>query len=364
MAEAEARFALRREMFGDKEREIARFGDLSAHAFRYDTGVEALRLRNPSGDAIALPFLGQMLWSARFEGVDLAMRSMFAEPRNVANIVETYGCLAYHSGLLRNGVPGPEDTHPLHGEAPCAPMDTAEIVCGADARGRFLALTGKREYAMGFGAHYLSQPRLTLRENETALDMAMEVENLSAAPMDLMYMCHVNFAFCEGARLVQPIPFDAAQVVARASIPGHVTPTDAWRALLADVAQNPGRLERLSEPALYDPELVFYLKDAPVQADGRVAYAMLRREGDAFAIRWDPKIMPHTVRWVLVNSDQSVAAFAMPATCEPEGYAAEKRKGHVRVLAGGARAAFATEIAYVARDLAPGVVNAIEKGIR
>ena len=29
-------------------------------------------------------------------------------------------------------------------------------------------------------------------------DVVMEVENLSAAPMDLMYLCHVNFAFAEG----------------------------------------------------------------------------------------------------------------------------------------------------------------------
>ena len=45
--------------------------------------------------------------------------------------------------------------------------------------------------------------------------------------------------------------------------------------------------------------------------------------------------MPHTIRWMLANSDQRVAAFAMPATCEPEGYLAEKRKGNVRSLTGG-----------------------------
>ena len=60
---------------------------------------------------------------------------------------------------------------------------------------------------------------------------------------------------------------------------------------------------------------------------------MARREGDAFAICWDPEAMPHTIRWILANSDQRVAAFAMPATCEPEGYIAEKRKGNVRALA-------------------------------
>jgi hypothetical protein len=358
----DASFALRREMFGEKEREIARFGNLSAHVFRYDTGVEAIRLRNPRGQAVVLPFMGQMLWSASFDGVELAMRSMFAEPRPASIIVETYGCLAYHSGLLRNGVPGPGDTHPPHGEAPCAPMDAAGLVCGSDSLGRFLAVTGAREYAMGFGSHYLSQPRITLHENDTALTMAMQVRNLSDAPMDLMYMCHVNFAFAEGARIVQAVPFTPEHVVARTAVPGHVTPTDAWRALLADVAAHPARLERLDEPALYDPEFVFYLKGVPVEADGRVRYAMLRREGDAFGICWNPKAMPHTVRWVLVNSGQGVAAFAMPATCEPEGYSAEKRKGHVQTLEGGESAAFETEIAYVPRDEAAAVVAEIEKG--
>lgn len=355
-----ATFALQRGFFGEKEREIAHYSDFAASAFRYDTGIEALRLGNARGEAVVLPYLGQMIWSARFNGVDLAMRSMFPEPRPANTIVETYGCLAYHSGLLRNGVPGPEDSHPPHGEAPCAPMDEAGIACGSDDRGRFIAVTGAREYAMGFGAHYLARPRVILRENETALEMVMDVRNLSAAPMELMYMAHVNFAFAPGARIIQPIPFTPQNVVARTAIPAHVTATEAYRALIADVAGNPGRLERLEEPPLYDPELVFYLKGAKPDADGLVRHAMMRREGDAFAIAWDPTTMPHTIRWVLVNSDQSVAAFAMPATCEPEGYSAEKRKGHVRSLAGGDSAHFRTIIEYVEPARAASAVRAIE----
>jgi len=30
--------------------------------------------------------------------------------------------------------------------------------------------------------------------------------------------------------------------------------------------------------------------------------------------------------------DAGVAAFALPSTCEPEGYTAERAKGHVRLL--------------------------------
>ena len=352
--------SLRRASFGERERECVRWGGLTAGQFRYDTGIEAIRLANARGSVVVLPYMGQIVWSAKFDGVELAMQSMFREPRPASVIVETYGCLAYHAGILRNGVPSPADTHPLHGEMPCAAMDEAGIACGADERGPWIAVTGSREYAMGFGAHYRATPRVVLRGDETGCEIVMEVENLSAAPMDLMYMCHVNFAFAEGARIVQPAPFTPEHVVTRTAIPGHVTPTPDYRALLAALAADPGRMRRLTEPERYDPEQVFYIKGLQRGADGLVHFLMARPEGDAFAIAWDPEVMPHTIRWILANSDQRVAAFAMPGTCEPEGYLAEKRKGNVRALAGGGKAAFATRIDYIDKDHAAAAAAAIE----
>ena len=87
---------------------------------------------------------------------------------------------------------------------------------------------------------------------------------------------------------------------------------------------------------------------------------LLRREGDAFAIAWDPEAMPHTIRWILDNGDQRVAAFAMPATCEPEGYTAEKRKGNVRILPASARARFVTRLGYVDNANAAAAARSIE----
>ena len=240
-----AHFALQRRHFGEREREAVSFGGLKASLFRYDSGVEAIRLSHARGHVIVLPYLGQMVWSAVFDGVELAMQSMYREPRPAKTIVETYGCLAYHAGILRMGVPGPADNHALHGEAPCAEMDKAGVSCGVDADGAWIAVTGEREYAMGFGPHYM----------------------------------------------------------------------------------------------------------------------LARKEGDAFAIAWDPTVMNKTIRWVLANSDQRVAAFAMPATCEPEGYTAEKRKGHVRALAGGARIRFATHVGYVDKTRVGAEIAKIE-GLR
>ena len=362
MADEDVVVSLRQPSFGEKEREAVGFRGLSASLFRFDTGVEAVRLSNARGAVVVLPYMGQIVWSAVFDGVELAMRSMFREPRPAETIVETYGCLAYHAGLLRNGVPSPAETHALHGEMPCAKMDEAGIACGVDGRGPWMAVTGSREYAMGFGSHYLATPRVVLRPQETGFDIVMEAENLSVAPMDLMYLCHVNFDFAEGARIVQPVPFTPEHVVTRTAIPGHVTPNPDYLSFLEALAADPARMRQLNEPTRYDPEQVFYIKGLRPSDDGLVRFLMWRREGDAFAIAWDPAVMPHTIRWILANSDQRVAAFAMPATCEPEGYIAEKRKGHVRTLAGGAKASFQTRVDYVSREDAAAAARAIEGG--
>jgi len=360
-ANGTVRVALRREDFGEKEREVARFDDLSASTFRYRTGVEAIRLANGRGHVVVLPYMGQMIWAASFDGVDLAMTSLFPEPRPAKTIVETYGCLAYHSGLLRNGVPSVEDNHPPHGEAPCAEMDEAGLLCGMDSGRRWMAVTGVREYAMGFGARYRATPSVALGREEMGCRIVMEVQNLSAAPMELMYMCHVNFAFAEGARIVQSVPFTPEHVVARTSIPSHVVPTPQYRALIEAFAANPGRLSVLSESSLYDPEQVFYVRGLKRGSDGLVHFMLMRREGDAFAISWDPEAMPHCIRWIFDNTDQRVAAFAMPATCEPEGYSAEKRKGNVRLLKSGALAVFTTSLALVSKSQAAAAAASIEE---
>jgi hypothetical protein len=163
---------------------------------------------------------------------------------------------------------------------------------------------------------------------------------------------------------VQPVPFTPDHVVTRTAVPSHVVATPAYRELLADLAANPSRMEVLDEPERYDPEQVFYIKGVKRGPDGKVRFMMMRREGDAFAIAWDPQSMDHTIRWILANGDARVAAFAMPATCEPEGYTAEKRKGNVRSLAGGAKVSFATEVGYVDAGHAATAAQAIEGEIR
>lgn len=338
---------LRRQDFTEKPHELASTDGLTVSAFRYATGIEALLVENRRGHLIILPYMGQMVWGAVFDGVDMTMGNGFSMPRPAKTIVETYGCFAFHSGLLRNGCPSPQDDHLLHGEMACASMDEAGLVFGQDEQGSFVEVTGEVEYIMGFGAHYLARPSIKLYADETVFDMVMDVENLSSAPMELMYMCHVNFAYQKGARIIQPTDFSPETTRVRTAIPAHVTPTPSYTDLLDDLAHDPAVMEVLDEPERYDPEQVFYLSDLSSDEDGYTHQMMRLEQGDAFSISYPVDIFPKTVRWILVNGDAQVAAFALPSTCEPEGYLAEKAKGNLRILAPGERAIFPAHIGYL-----------------
>ena len=333
---------------------LARSEAFTVEAFRFPSGVEALRIENARGVVTLLPYLGQMIWDATFDGRRLTMGSAFEQPRAGASILATYGAFAYHAGVLRNGTPGPDDSHPLHGEMPTARMDSAHLLFGQDARGDFVELGGACEYVMGFGPHYIARPRVRLYHHSALIEVEMVVENRSAHPMELMYMLHANFDFVAGARIVQPAPFTPERTCVRRKVPGHVTPSPAFLALLDDLAANPARMEVLDEPGLYTPEQVFYIRAPGTDAQGATRMLMELPGGQAFSAGWRPRDLPFCVRWILNDGDAQVAAFALPATCEPEGYIAEKAKGHVRELAPGETACFPVTIGL----LAPGECDA------
>lgn len=346
------RIPLRRADFEPAERVVAHTPDFEASVFRYPSGVEALRIANSRGHLVILPFLGQMIWDAVFDGVDLTMKNIFSQPRPVDEVVATYGCFAFHSGLLRNGCPAAEDSHALHGEMPCAPMDTATLVIDHDDSGACIRIEGCYEYAMGFGDHYRARPRVELAADGTLFRMGMTVENLASVPMDLMYMCHVNFAWWDNARIVQPAPFTVEYTRVRSAIPGHVPATPAYEKFIGELTVDPALMEVLDEPERYASEQVFYIEQVGRDDDGLSQSMLQRAAGDALFIRYDTNQFPQLVRWILRSEDQQVCAFALPSTCRPEGYLAEKKAGRVQQLAPGECQQFEVQLGYLAADAA------------
>lgn len=315
-----------RALFTEQPRTLLQNDDFTVTAFRYASGVEGLRVQNSRGHLVILPWLGQMIWDAEFDGRDLTMRNMFSQPKAAKEVIETYGCFAFHSGLLANGCPSPEDAHPLHGEMPCAPMDDAWLELDGDS----LTVTGRYEYVMGFGHHYQAQPAVTLRKESALFDIAMSVTNLATVPMPLQYMCHMNYAYVEGATFSQNVLDEAIQL--RESIPAHVKPTEQWLAFNQRLQQGEATLKTLSEPHFYDPEIVFFADRLDRYTDSP-EFRMIAPDGTTFVTCFSSAELNYATRWILYNGDQQVAAFVLPATCRPEGFLAVQNSGSLIQLA-------------------------------
>lgn len=325
---------LQRNQFTEAPVCLLESAELSVTLFKYRSGIEAVTLRNRHGFVTVLPYYGQMIWDAEFEGHVLKMTNPFTEPKRGESIVDTYGCFAFHSGLLSNGCPAPEDTHPLHGEMACAPMDKAYLILDGDS----VTLGGEYEYVKGFGDHYLASPSVRLAAGETLLTIAMRVTNLASVPMPLQYMCHMNYAYLPGATFSQNIPADAFSL--RTSIPAHVRPTPQWRDYTATLAQDPTLFAALDQPQFYDPEIVFFADNLAQYAERLEFFMQAPGRGPRFVTRFASEQFNYATRWILHNGDQKVAAFVLPATCRPEGHLASRRAGTLIELAAGATREF------------------------
>lgn len=330
----ECRITLDKSWFTAKETVLVECGEFTASAFRYSTGIEAVRLKNSRGELVMLPYQGQQVWNAVFDGRSPRMLNMFDEPYPADVIVDTYGAFMYHCGALRMGNPGPEDDHPLHGELTCAKYHDAALLVGEDAEGAYIGLTGTRHYKKGFGDYYDAVPTVLLRAGKAVFDISMKITNVGNYPMDLMYMAHINFRIGDDARILQTGGWSPEDMILRTSIPSHVKPTPEFLAFMDKLKADPSATKVIRKDDVYDPEIVFFLRNIRAGADGRARVMQVHTDGTADVVSYDPKVLDKHVRWILKNKNQNVIGI-LPATAEPEGYTAEKKKGNVRSLGAG-----------------------------
>lgn len=175
---------LPQDLFHEAEREILRYEDFRVSAFRFHTGVAALRLVNSAGQMTVLPYQGQQIWDFRMFGRRQTMKSMFTVPRPHVPYLETYGGFLIHCGFSAMGGPGPTDNHPLHGELPNIAYDRAALTGGIDEYGSYIGVTGELEFARAFGVHYRATPEIRMYPRSGAIRVRFEAMNLNAVPME------------------------------------------------------------------------------------------------------------------------------------------------------------------------------------
>ncbi len=345
----ETRIFLSPSFFSEREQVLAEHGPLRAAAFRYPSGVPALRLQNERGHLVLLPFQGQQIWSAHFDGRELTMKSMFDQPHPTRTYLENYGGFLIHCGFTGMGVPSGPDAHPLHGELPNAPYEQAWLACGEDEQGLFMELSGLYRHTVAFNTNYAARPFARLSAGKATFWSGMEVTNLKRTAMEYMYLAHINFRPVDNGRLVYSASYDSQHVRVRASIPSHVHPLPGYREFLEELSQHPEKHHTLVPGLGFDPEVVFFI-DYQADAEGWAHGMQVHPDGAADYVRFRPDQLDHGVRWICRTPDQDALGLILPATAEPEGYTAEKAKGNVKVLGPGAVWKCAFEIGVLTKE--------------
>lgn len=325
---------LQETQFTENEKEFVCQGEFSASLFRFPSGVCAVRIKNALGELVLLPFQGQQIWDVTMLGRRLTMKSMFDQPYPTRDFLSTYGAFLLHCGATAMGVPGPEDSHPLHGELHNAPYPSAALVLGSDEKGEYIGLTGTYRHTIAFNYNYTATPLVKLYAATAVFTVSMTIKNLKSSPMPLMFLEHVNFLPCNGGRLVQTVVCTPENMKVRANIPAFMEVAPGYRELLKVLIEHPEKHLVFEDDLVYDPEMVFFMNYL-ADKDGWAHTMQVHPDGSGDILRHRPEQLNHGVRWICRTGDQD-AIGVEPCTAEVEGFSAEKKKGNVRSLLGGA----------------------------
>ncbi|MBI5951178.1 MAG: DUF4432 family protein [Chloroflexi bacterium] len=336
------------EQFTSSEVVLAEHGELTASTFRYPGGVCALRLKNSLGELVMLPYQGQQIWDATLRGRRLTMKSMFDQPYPTRDFLSTYGGFLLHCGATAMGSPSAEDNHPLHGELPNAPYQSAALVFGSDEKGEYIGLTGVYRHTVAFNYNYTATPLVKLYEDSSVFTVSMTIHNLKASPMPLMFLEHVNFHPVDGGRLAQTVICDPENMRVRANIPPFMEVAPGYREFVKVLQEHPEK-HLVFDPALvYDPEMVLYLNYL-ADKNGWAHTMQIHLDGSADLLRHRPEQLDHGVRWICRTADQDALGME-PCTAEVEGFSTEKKKGNVRSLPGGSKFTSELEVGVLTPD--------------
>jgi len=290
------RVYLKREMFADREFVLVQNKNMKATAFKYSTGVEALKVENSKGYFIILPIKGQQIWRLHFLGQDLHMKTMMEEPQQTNVYLQTYGAFLLHCGVTGIGSPREGDTHVQHGELPSADYQMAYLDCGED----YIAVGGRLDYDKTFVQNYSFYPECRLYEDDTVLNLHMTLENRRSRPMEYMYLCHINFRPIDGAEIIDTSEHREEHKVGEGN------------------------------QSVYDPELCFTIRYRDDYE--RRGYTLQYTEEGACYVNHPVDVLPKGVRWISRTGEEDSMGMILPATAEPNGYNYAKKNGQIQML--------------------------------
>ena len=336
-------------LFGDRPVELLSDGEFKATAFRYETGVCGLKIQNRHCNMVVLPYLGQQIWFAEFNGKNLTQRSIFDQPLTTSKLGDNYGGLLLHCGLTNINGPGEgESDYPFHGELPFANYPEAYTGIGHDEKGKYLVAGGTYIYRNSQEYHYAYSPELRLYEDASVVEMHIDIHNRRGRELDYMFMCHINWLAVDGSRIVYSAKKDKEHI--------QVDPTelgdDSRRAVRVreygkKLLEDPTLADVLdSETQCFDPEMCINVKyESDEKGWGHAMQVM--PDGDACYVGFRTKELPFALRWLCRTEDEDGIGIALPTTGTNRSTAYQKEHGYYNTLAPGAHEELRFDFGYL-----------------
>ncbi len=352
------KFNLKKEFFSDREFVLCETDIFKVTAFKYSTGVEALKVENDKGYFIILPYQGQQIWRANFLGRELVMKTKFAEPQPTLEYLRTYGGFLLHCGINAFGVPQSDDDHVQHGEIPNVEYQKAYI----DVTDDYVSVGGSYSFDRSFVKNYTFSPECRLYKNETVLKINIELENRRDEDMEYMYLCHINFHPIDGAELMYSAPYDSEHVKVHRIVPDslHEDKKQKLQSYMDAVQENIPLHHKVDKASqCYQPEICFTVKYKGDEENR--AYTMQKTADGACYVSHPVDVLPLAIRWISRTGDEDSMGMVLPATAEHFGYSYAKRNGQMKILPPYAKLNFSIEAGWIDKEKADEIEKKIKK---
>ncbi len=353
---------LHRDYFTENEKILIESGEFTVSLFKFETGIEAVKIKNSRGFFTVLPYMGQQIWEAVFDGHQLGMESQIKVPKKKDFLLDTYGCLLVHCGFTAMGCPQSDDTHPLHGELTMAEYDSAFISCGEDECGKYVEISGIYNHASFFNVNYNFVPACRLYENDTVIKLNVKCTNMRSKPMEYMYLAHINFKPYVGAKMVASAKYEPGKVTVYRTFADSLTPEgkEKLSAFMDKAEAEPSIINDVfGEGQCYDPEIVFAI-DYVGDKDGRAYTLQCIDDGYATYVSHPTDKLPVGLRWIADTGDEASMGI-LPATADHKGYNNAKRNGALKVLGAGETFEIDLELGLTAPNKTDEIKNLIEE---
>lgn len=347
--------------FSDRPLELLRDGALKATAFRYETGICGLKIENQHCSMVVLPYMGQQIWFAEFNGKNLTQKSIFDQPQATTKFGDNYGGFLLHCGLTNINCAGEGEDYPLHGELPFANYPETYAGIGRDEKGKYLAVGGTYVYRNSQEYHYAYSPELRLYDGASVAQMHIDIHNRRSRELDYMFMCHMNWLAVDGSRIVYSAKKDTDHI--------KVDPTE-----LGDDSPRAVRIREYGKKLLEDPTIADVLDSATQCYDPEMcinityasdengwAHAMqVMPEGDACYVGFRTRELPYALRWYCRTGDEDGIGIALPTTGTNRSTAYQRDHHLYNTLSPNAHESLRFDFGYLPREEAAKMAEHIQ----